>query len=332
MNGPVTSGQVRGKLVEALELDLVGPDNTHAFAHELLPDSPTRWYLTGFLIPVDAPEDQRYDETSTDELDAGGEDEGATDDAGPPDPAATKSYLPSSMGLSLLVKQTTKKLNVTVEWGDYIREGGEQTDPQEAATRTLQTSHVDKGAKTRRGFRRDPRIDLGSIGSDVTDFAVPNSNGLELAVTLKGVSSLARLPAGTKSVSVFLVNKRKPDKENYYKSFVFQAKLVVECEEGFVSRPDPRGLGEVSAIDEWDERVGNLDYRDVHEFAVGLGVATVAHETEPGVCRKISTTWIPQAEVERVSPNEKISSEFRIEELALLNLSTVLTQWQSFRH
>lgn len=327
MNGPLTSEQVRGKLVEALELDLVGPDNTHAFAHELLPDSPTRWYLTGFLIPVDAPENQRYDETSTDELDAGGEDEGATDDAGPPDPAATKSYLPSSMGFSVLIKQTTKKLNVTVEWGDYIREDGEQTDPQEGATQTSKTNEVDKGAKARRGFRRDPHIetvtiDLGSVGSDVTDFSVPNSNGLALAVTLKGISSLSRLPAGTSSVSVFLVNKRKPDEEHYYKSFVFQAKLAVECEEGFASRPDPRGLGEVSNIDEWDERVGNLHYRDVHEFAVGHGVATVADETEPGVCRKISTTWIPQAEVERVSPNEKISSEFRIEELALLQDGT----------
>src|SRR5260370_40906672 len=103
MNGPVTSEQVRGKLVEALELDLVGPDNTHAFAHELLPDSPTRWYLTGFLIPVDAPEEQRYDQTSTDELDAGAEDAGATDDASPPDPAAPKAYLTSSSGVSVLV-------------------------------------------------------------------------------------------------------------------------------------------------------------------------------------------------------------------------------------
>jgi hypothetical protein len=47
MNSPA----VRSELVEALKLDLVGPDNDHAFAHELLPDAPLRWYLSGFLVP-----------------------------------------------------------------------------------------------------------------------------------------------------------------------------------------------------------------------------------------------------------------------------------------
>jgi len=30
-------------LVEALRLDLVGPDNNHPFAHELLPEPPSHW-------------------------------------------------------------------------------------------------------------------------------------------------------------------------------------------------------------------------------------------------------------------------------------------------
>jgi hypothetical protein len=323
MNDDLTSEQVRGKLVEALELDLVGPDNSHAFAHELLPDSPTRWYLTGFLVPVDAPERQRYDERSTDELDSGGEDEGATDDAGPPDAAATKSYLPSSMGMSLLVKKETRSISATAEWGDYIFEGGEPNDSETTADNGSDASDSEQEAKAPRGFRRDPRletvqIDLGSIGTEVKHFDVPNSNGLEVAVTLRAVSSLSQLPAGTKSISVFLLNERKPNEERPYQSFIFQAKLVVECDEGFASRPDPRGLGEGAASDEWDERVAHLHYRDVHEYAVGHGVATVADETKPGVCGKICTTWIPQAQVERVAPNEKIAAEFRIEGLALL--------------
>jgi len=40
---PTTSVQVRQKLVETLQLDLVGPGNDHAFARELLPQSPQRW-------------------------------------------------------------------------------------------------------------------------------------------------------------------------------------------------------------------------------------------------------------------------------------------------
>jgi hypothetical protein len=50
-----TSITIRSKLVETLELDLVGPSNDHAFARELLPETPTRWYLTGFLVPTTAP-------------------------------------------------------------------------------------------------------------------------------------------------------------------------------------------------------------------------------------------------------------------------------------
>jgi hypothetical protein len=45
----MTSPEARAKLVEALQLDLVGPWPEHPFARELLPENPTRWYLTGYL-------------------------------------------------------------------------------------------------------------------------------------------------------------------------------------------------------------------------------------------------------------------------------------------
>jgi len=94
---------IRAELVEALRLDVVGPGNSHAFARELLPDAPSRWYLTGFLVPKNAPVEQRTDGTSTEEIDAAGDTQGM-DDASPPDRAAARrSFLPSSMGLSVLV-------------------------------------------------------------------------------------------------------------------------------------------------------------------------------------------------------------------------------------
>ena len=55
LESTMNSIDVRTKLVEALRLDLVGPGNDHAFVRELLPESPSRWYLTGFLVPVAAP-------------------------------------------------------------------------------------------------------------------------------------------------------------------------------------------------------------------------------------------------------------------------------------
>ncbi len=46
---------VRAQLIDALVLDLVGPEVGNAahaaYAEELLPIAPSKWYLTGFLIP-----------------------------------------------------------------------------------------------------------------------------------------------------------------------------------------------------------------------------------------------------------------------------------------
>ena len=84
----MTSPEIRTKLVEALKLDLVGPWPGHPFANELLPENPTRWYLTGYLVPESAPVEQRSDAEAKEQVDAGGEG-GGMDDGGTPARAAT---------------------------------------------------------------------------------------------------------------------------------------------------------------------------------------------------------------------------------------------------
>ena len=64
----MTSAQVREKLVEALTLDLIGPIADPSRATERLKESPSRWYLTGFLVPRDRPShDLPADEDEEDE-------------------------------------------------------------------------------------------------------------------------------------------------------------------------------------------------------------------------------------------------------------------------
>lgn len=50
----MTSADVRIQLVSALETDLIGPGKGSALESEVLPQAPSRWYLTGFLVPLDA--------------------------------------------------------------------------------------------------------------------------------------------------------------------------------------------------------------------------------------------------------------------------------------
>ena len=82
-----TSAEVRKALVDTLTLDLVGPSLGHPLAAEQLWESepPSRWYLTGFLMPTKAPESQRFDPTSVEGIDtpvAGDDGGGPSDDGG----------------------------------------------------------------------------------------------------------------------------------------------------------------------------------------------------------------------------------------------------------
>ncbi len=81
---------VRNQLVAALKLDLVGPDNGTDLEGEVLPQAPSRWYLTGFLVPLEASEAQKSDETAQDEFDSTAGDGEATDDDVAPEPPAAR--------------------------------------------------------------------------------------------------------------------------------------------------------------------------------------------------------------------------------------------------
>src|SRR5258708_10336188 len=115
----MTSAEVRDGLVEAIELDLVGPQPGGPHESETLPIPPSRWYLTGYLVPFMAPESQRREVTADDELDLIGATAGTDDDAPPERASARKVFFPSSIGLSVLVPAETKSLRISAQWGDY---------------------------------------------------------------------------------------------------------------------------------------------------------------------------------------------------------------------
>lgn len=88
----------------------------------------------------------------------------------------------------------------------------------------------------------------------------------------------------------------------------------MKCDRPFVSRPNLRGL----ESDDWDERVADLQYRDVCEYAVGHGISTRAILDDRCECREIHTRWIPSAEVEHVAPSPITGVELGMEKLAEL--------------
>src|SRR5262245_4502567 len=108
------SAEVRSWLVEQLRLDLVGPGPADTALHsEILPQAPSRWYLTGFLVPLDAPDEQRAGDADAEgDLDSG-DDTGGSDDAAAPDQAsARRTWRPSSIGLSFLLDADATSIDV----------------------------------------------------------------------------------------------------------------------------------------------------------------------------------------------------------------------------
>jgi hypothetical protein len=232
-----SSADIRQALVETVRLDLVGPDNDHPFARELLPESPRRWYLTGYLVPTRLP-DREADQGEDDDIDSPTETEAADDGDAVDRRPAKKGLLPSSMGLSVLVPPGVATLAVTVEWGDYDFEPEEADDAVAEAAEPIpepDAANGDPHPNRRGGFRREPRSSAATVSlSEATGqparIELPGSDGLELVVTARPVTTAGpRLPAGTRSVAVFLVNNRTPDPERAYVRFAFQPRLTVAC-------------------------------------------------------------------------------------------------------
>ncbi|HEY7326591.1 MAG TPA: DISARM system helicase DrmA [Gemmataceae bacterium] len=284
----MTPMDVRKQLIEALRLDLVGPDCGLGNPTELLPQAPSRWYLTGFLVPIDAEDTQKAEEASTEGLDEVGDAKGL-DDASTPEPAAARrAYLPSSIGTSLLVPADAKELTVTARWGDY------------------KLHQPDDGHGIGSEWHRTPREETVALAipertKQPAEKDVPNSGGLKIALSVRPVVTTGAdggLPKGTRSISVFLVNRRTPATDELRdEAFAFQAQLEVTVKGCLVPRPDLRSL----ESEDWDERVADLQFRDDRDCAVGHNIATEA-EVKDGHCSTVRTCWIPLGQVERVAP------------------------------
>jgi hypothetical protein len=323
-----SSSEVRKRLVEAVELDLVGPRHGHALADERLPGwiRPSNWYLTGFLIPAGTPPAKASDDDEEDDFELVAESAGPSEESSDDRKAAKKGFFPSSMGLSFLAPREARALNVIVRWGDYTQTEVPGSDGKPVAV-----------------WQRAPREEHVPVplreDAEPTVHDVPASGGLQLHVLVRPISTsevTAHIPAGTRSVSVFVVNRRSPDVGPDAKldvAYVFQPELEVVSTPGFVPRPDLRGA---QAAD-WDEQVADLHYADTPEYATGHGVSAEWHVVD-GACRVIRTAWIPRAEVEKTATANIDSLETSMVALGELQdgaavaaaLSPLVTQYRAW--
>src|SRR5208337_573107 len=126
-----SSVNIRARIVDVFRRDLIGPlpervcPSDADLQRERLSDSendrPSRWYLAGFLAPADdaAGMEAEIDVSESEGDGAGG---AAGDQERPDSPSTTRRFLPSSIGLTVLLPPDVNEIEAFVSWGDYRTE------------------------------------------------------------------------------------------------------------------------------------------------------------------------------------------------------------------
>ncbi len=244
----MNSAQIRDELVRTLKLDLIGPELGDARENEVLDRAPSREYLAGFLIPFEPPtgrikQDVGSDETEQEQIDLFSNKPATDDDNTPETGSGRRAFFPSSMGISVLVPEGASSIAATVEWGDYkrVESNGKDDDGKASGSR-------EQWKRTQ--CRQKMKVSVGSPSDKPKSVDVPESEGLKLFTSVRKVPPSddggfppELVPPGTRSVSVFLVNYRRPAPDaKREEAFVFQVRLILSMEIPFVPRPNLRGL------------------------------------------------------------------------------------------
>jgi hypothetical protein len=302
-------GDPRDDLLAALACDLLGP----TAEDERLRLPPSRFYLTGFLVPREARDAEEADPTSDDEL-AAGDDETEEETAGAEPEPKQKNRLPASMGLSVLLPPgpATDTLTATLRWADYVLEDEDDHADHDPPGNTLAPDG--RARRPRRTWRRVPR---GPIAVAVPLDRAALAAGIRVAetpgVVLKGkLADVPTIPA--RALSLFVVNERpQGEKGRIDEQYLFQVKLEVTFAPGLRARPNQRDAEST----DWDDRVADLQFRDRREYAVGHGVS-VEVPAQPSPITTVRTTWLPRAEVRRVVTHDDVPAMVAMEDLAAL--------------
>jgi hypothetical protein len=330
---------IRSHIVNVFRRDLVGPGAQDAdLANERLNESPSRWYLTGFLAPAEDPlglkgvddegdpSAQEEMEIDVEEPDADGAGGAAGDNEEPESPNARRRFLPSSIGLTVLLDPDVKEIEARLSWGDYVTEPrlpeaallpepspdevGEDDKPKRIERPLVDWVRIPKERIVRlpvRDGRGDPIV--------VPESAAEQRRGGCLALETHSRLFTYEMPEGkterVRALTVFLVNRRATAHRFYGDvSYAFQARVELACKTGFQPRHDLSGY----RAQDWDLRVADLHYRDIREWAVGRNAAAgwdTAEDTA-GLVTRVWTDPLPTAEVERVAPNEDAELKARV--------------------
>lgn len=332
-SNPAAKRDVRDQMVDALRRELMGPwhpeDETDPSE-----EFPTARYIVGRL----APQDLQIDDVENDALPTGDDDDGETGEASF-EPPLVLGFMPSSMGLSFVLNDTCDKVDVHIEWGQYLRaeeaperppmEGSDESEEDEGQWDAPQRSKFVWRREQREGVVRG--LDVSKKGPVAEVKLHPKTappgvrvEGLEDSdVCVQGVVYEIH---GQRAVSLFLVNQRQKGEQGDAEKdqqFLMQAQMEVRASDGsaaFLAKDDIQ-LDQDGSEDP-EAQVNDLLYRHCREFATGHGVAAEwGGLTDDGsAVTSVRTEFIPSFEVPKVIAADDIAGGAVLDMVALSKL------------
>jgi len=268
--GEEFSGErTRDKLLSALRHELLGP----SAPDEVLPQPPGTRYLVGMLAPrgteIDPSEDESF---AGDESEEGSDEEAIR---------VSASLDPSSIGISCVVEDSVKEIDILASWGQYDKfeqEAKGDGEPEQRWQRTDVSKKI-------------------SISTEPIDGSKSKSLGDHVSVEW-----LSRRLGDSLVVSVFLLNNRTApaDKRPPDELWLYQPKLELR---GDGAPFQPRARPRTHPDPDPDVASADLIYRGRLEFATGHGIAANwegAHEGDRAT--SVWTESIPATTVPIVEP------------------------------
>jgi len=327
LSNPAAKRDVRDQMVDALRRELMGPwhpeDETDPSE-----EFPTARYIVGRL----APQDLKIDDVENDALPTGDNDDGETGEASF-EPPQVLGFMPSSMGLSFVLNDTCDKVDVHIEWGQYLRaEEAPERPPMEGSDED--EGQWDAPQRSKFVWRREQRegvvrgLDVSKKGPVAEVKLHPNTappgvrvEGLEDSdVCVQGVVYEIH---GQRAVSLFLVNQRQKGEQGDAEKdqqFLMQAQMEVRASDGsaaFLAKDDIQ-LDQDGSEDP-EAQVNDLLYRHCREFATGHGVAAEwdGLTTDGTAVTSVRTEFIPAFEVPTVKPRDDVDGGAILDMMAL---------------
>jgi hypothetical protein len=284
--------EIRRELRDLVIAELLGPKGGPT--EEVTESRVSDRYLVGMLAP--------RNQVAGQEEDTGFEDaaEPEETDDGKADPVRTRSdtLLPSSFGMTFVVAEGIRELEVEARWGKYDRIDSETITKQDGSPE--------------KAWQREPRggtitipLETGPISARPVDPEQPE-------VVVRGIVRDGAKDGGERTVTLFIVNQQEVEKKTQLKDrfWIFQVELFVRGMGGTGSDAIFRRRGrQLAASDEdddlrWEDRELEMLYRHEQEFAVGHGIAAdwTVDPSDPWQATEIRTVAVPQYEVRQQTP------------------------------